>query len=321
MAGGSSGGEGSLISACGSPLGIGTDIGGSIRIPSAVNGIFGHKPTGGIVSTLGTFPGAVGRLDDMHVCGPMSRFSEDLLPALRVMAGENAKILRLDEPVDLTKLKVFYQKDDGGSVFCSKVDFDIQLAVDRAVGHLKGICTTEAPKKTNIKYLKDTFEISMNHYAAVDMAAIISNGKGLNRFFELFKVLFGWSRYTLHSIYYAGKFNGKPKSGPQLTLKENELRKQFEEMLGTDGVFLFPTHPTVAFYRSEAIIHFANISYTSFVNLLGLPSTAVPMGLGSEGLPISVQVIAGRNQDRLCLAVAKELERVFGGWVEPGIGV
>lgn len=63
-----------------------------------------------------------------------------------------------------------------------------------------------------------------------------------------------------------------------------------------------------------------NFSYTAIINLLGLPATAIPLGIGpKEGLPIGVQVIANHKQDRLCLAVASELERAFGGWVAPKI--
>ena len=51
--GGSSGGEGALLSACGAPVGVGADVGGSIRIPAAFNGVFGHKPTGGLIPNTG----------------------------------------------------------------------------------------------------------------------------------------------------------------------------------------------------------------------------------------------------------------------------
>ena len=53
-------------------------------------------------------------------------------------------------------------------------------------------------------------------------------------------------------------------------------------------------------------------------NLLGLPATAVPLGLNERGLPLGVQVAAGRDRDHVAIAVALELERAFGGWVPPG---
>lgn len=61
-------------------------------------------------------------------------------------------------------------------------------------------------------------------------------------------------------------------------------------------------------------------SYCAIFNVLGFPSTAIPLGIGKdEGLPIGIQVVAKHNQDRLCLAVANELERAFGGWIAPEI--
>lgn len=60
-----------------------------------------------------------------------------------------------------------------------------------------------------------------------------------------------------------------------------------------------------------------NFSYWSLFNVLHVPATQVPLGLNSEGIPIGIQVVATRNRDRDCIAVAQELERVFDGWVPP----
>ena len=106
--GGSSGGEGSILSAAGSPFGIGSDIGGSIRMPAFFNGIFGHKPSTGIVCNMGQIPVANGTLDSYLVTGPLSRFCCDLKPMLKVMMKpEKVNVLKLDDPVDLKKIKVF----------------------------------------------------------------------------------------------------------------------------------------------------------------------------------------------------------------------
>lgn len=84
IVGGSSGGEGALIAAAGSPWGIGSDIGGSIRMPAFFNGIFGHKPTFGLISNQGQFPDAQGNLSKFLTTGPMCRFAEDLVPMFKV---------------------------------------------------------------------------------------------------------------------------------------------------------------------------------------------------------------------------------------------
>lgn len=89
-AGGSSGGEGALIAARGSPLGFGTDIGGSVRIPSALNGIYGIKPTSGRVSTSGlSFQEAPGQTTILSSAGPMARSVDDLALAMRVLLNRD----------------------------------------------------------------------------------------------------------------------------------------------------------------------------------------------------------------------------------------
>jgi len=89
-AGGSSGGEGAIIAAGGSPLGVGADIGGSIRIPSAFCGVVGLKPTAGRVSTDGQVPRAPAAIAGWNTVGPLARRVEDLRLALGVLSGRPA---------------------------------------------------------------------------------------------------------------------------------------------------------------------------------------------------------------------------------------
>lgn len=104
--GGSSGGEAALISAGGSPFGIGTDFGGSIRIPSLFCGIFGHKPTARVVSLDGVYPSTTDeQILSYLVLGPMARYAKDLKPLLKVLTKNNPK-LRLDESVLIRKIRV-----------------------------------------------------------------------------------------------------------------------------------------------------------------------------------------------------------------------
>ena len=70
-------------------------------------------------------------------------------------------------------------------------------------------------------------------------------------------------------------------------------------------------------YHGQLIVKTANFCYTTIFNVLGNPATQVPLGLGSWGVPLGIQVVAAKNQDRNCLSVAQELEKMFGGWVMP----
>lgn len=107
IVGGSSGGEGCIQGAAGAPFGIGSDIGGSIRMPCFFNGIFGHKPSTGTVSSEGQYPSAQSKEQDrLLAIGPMCRYAQDLLPILKVLTNENRGVLRLDDKVDISKIKV-----------------------------------------------------------------------------------------------------------------------------------------------------------------------------------------------------------------------
>ena len=86
-AGGSSGGEGAVVGAGGSPFGLGSDVGGSIRMPAFFNGVFGHKPSPGLVPSSGQHPPAYGRIWRYAVTGPICRRAEDIYPLMRVLSG------------------------------------------------------------------------------------------------------------------------------------------------------------------------------------------------------------------------------------------
>ncbi|KAB7503775.1 Glutamyl-tRNA(Gln) amidotransferase subunit A, partial [Armadillidium nasatum] len=88
-----------------------------------------------------------------------------------------------------------------------------------------------------------------------------------------------------------------------------------KELLGDNGVFIFPTQPKNDIYHNGTLLCYFNFVYTGIWNMIGVPATHCPLGLGSNHLPIGVQVIANKYQDHLCLAVAKEIEKSFGGWI------
>lgn len=138
IVGGSSGGEGCIQGCAASPMGLGSDIGGSIRIPAFLNGVFGHKPTNGVGSLKGHFP--YPQFDKMRsflTIGPMCRYACDMRPMLKAIAGPEGEILKLNEKVDFKKLKIYYMEDDSGSVLISKVDPEIKQAIRNAVSHFE----------------------------------------------------------------------------------------------------------------------------------------------------------------------------------------
>lgn len=143
----------------------------------------------------------------------------------------------------------------------------------------------------------------------------------INPYWELVKWTVRMSDYTLIGLATSivdkcGCEYGDPVYEHLMKERDN-LRNELIDKIGENGVFLYPTHPTSAPYHNEPLIKPFNFSYTAVMNVLGLPATHCPMGLDRNGLPIGVQVVAAEGNDRLCLAVANELEKAFGGWVPP----
>jgi len=142
----------------------------------------------------------------------------------------------------------------------------------------------------------------------------------VNPCLELLLWLIGRSRHTLPAVYLAvgEKLRNSAAKDEEFRQVRDSLRQDIEQILGDDGVLLYPTHPLPAPFHNQPLVLFFNFAYTGIFNVLGLPATAVPMGLAAnEGVPIGIQVVASRYSDRLTLAVASALEKAFGGWVPP----
>ncbi|CAO1412679.1 unnamed protein product [Diamesa tonsa] len=323
IVGGSSGGEGCLNAAAGTPFGLGSDIGGSIRMPAFFCGVFGHKPSKFVVSNEGQYPAPFTMEQSaMLGIGPICRFATDLLPMMKVLCDEDKlPLLKLNEPVDVKSLRIFYQENDGNGNLVSPVDSEISKALQKVVEHFKNVVKLEVTR-VQIPLIARTTEIWLANLKTENSPGFDSqlknlNGK-INTWLELGKWLFGRSNHTLIALLTALTENYGVKYGSdshkKLMEKKVKLIEEFDEMLAGNSVFIYPTHPTVAPYHNEPLFRAFNFSYTSLINIMGLPATHCPLGLNSEGIPLGVQVVAGMNNDRLCLAVACHLERVFGGW-------
>ncbi|XP_015518190.2 fatty-acid amide hydrolase 2 [Neodiprion pinetum] len=327
-AGGSSGGEAALLTSAASVIGIGSDIAGSIRLPAHLNGVFGHKPTPGAISIEGHFP----YVDDAEFCrylviGPMTRYAEDLALAVRVMADRNCTAaLRLDSPVDVKSVKVRYMEEVEASFGLVPVHEDVKRTIKQAAEYLR-VAGADV-EKVNIGQLKDSLELGLVLFFGMHkMPQILLNPDDpkheSNTLSEAGKAIFGLSRHTKSAIFFKFMKDVKvlvPRSRrPSFRMEAQKLQRTFMDLLGDDGVFLFPTFVTSAPFHGQLSLQLAGTLYCIICNVLGLPSTHVPMGLDSEGLPVGLQVIAAPMQDRLCLAVAKELEKGFGGWIPPSV--
>ncbi|XP_035919041.1 fatty-acid amide hydrolase 2-B-like isoform X1 [Anopheles stephensi] len=320
-AGGSSGGEAALISSAGSLMGVTTDIAGSSRLPAMFTGVFGHKPSPYVVSPYGHHPSC----DDENwgsffTPGAMTRYAEDLPLLLEAMRDPDGAPVTLDKPVPLGAVKCYYMENDGPSGLTRPIDPDIVHAIRDVAAHLNA-------QRVNLKRLRWTLDISVCKMLRMKNVETIyspqANGKPdttIKR--ELFRYLLGMSKSDLPSVMIGPMQHIVNNYIPQSRLdfldsQTEKLRKDFIDLLGTDGVFIYPGFPNTA-HRHYRIFHkLVDTTYMMVFNTVGLPAASCMVGFDREKLPIGVQIVAAPGQDHLIFAVAKELERRFGGWVPP----
>ncbi|CAG0892651.1 unnamed protein product [Cyprideis torosa] len=331
--GGSSGGEGAFQTACGSSISIGSDIGGSIRIPAFFNGIFGLKPSAGIISNQGQYPPLSGERGKLLVLGPLCRHAKDLsmiLPHIVEDLEVKKNLSSRNPESDLQTLRVFYMTNDTGNPLTTPVSGDCSRALRKVIQHFKsrGIPV----RKVNLKRLFHSCGIWMstmfpqggNEQDYTFLQELGNRGAAhINPYLELLKLCIGKGKYTLSSLVVAifeslGTSLIKCTSF-QRTLQEmgQQLRLEFDQLLGANGIFLYPTWTRTAPFHNESIAGPFDFGYTCIFNALHLPAVTCPMGLDSQGLPVGVQAVANFKQDHHLLTIAEEIERAFGGWVCP----
>lgn len=315
--GASSGGEGALLGAGASVIGVGSDIAGSIRFPAMCCGVFGHKPTSRIISIKGHYPiGDYDQYSEYLVVGPMTRYSIDLRLMTKIMS--DSKILpslNLDEKVDLSKLTVYYMLDAGSSIIMPSVDNEIKNAIKLSVEHLEDRCKSNIDHNFKFQNMLDALTSGLSILSRLEPLPNLLKGTDYNLFTETFKTFFDKSTFSFEYLLGLIILHAGNNLLSKDYIKLNQRMKQiFVEKLGKDGIFLYPTFNQCAFKHKELVFTLNGLGYLTIFNTLGLPATNVPCGKNKEGLPIGIQVVAGPYQDRLCFAVAEELEKRFGGW-------
>ncbi|KAH7938449.1 hypothetical protein HPB49_023718 [Dermacentor silvarum] len=327
--GGSSGGEGSLVSAAGSALGLGTDIGGSIRMPAFFNGLFGHKASPGLMGLGGQFPQVRGHQLAFLSAGPLCRYAQDLAPTLTVLVGSQQARhrLRLHEPVNIRGIRVHYLTEIDRCFTLSAVHPDVKAAVTDVASHLRDSVGLRV-SPVRLPSLRLAFEMWAAMMASGDAPTfrqvLRESGSPMSPGLELLRWLVGQSEHTINAITLAlaegiGPVAKKDSATARsLCARVQQLRVDLESLLGNDGVLLLPTHPEPAPYHGVPTLRAFNFAYAGVFNVLGLPATACPVGLGARSrLPVGVQLVAASDNDRLTLALALEIEKAFGGWRDP----
>lgn len=343
MIGGSSGGEGCLISACGSLIGVGSDIGGSIRMPAVFNGIFGHKPSNGLVSNDGVYPPLTANQNFMCTNGPLTRYAQDLDLVLDILLDQNKSKLVNYDNFDLNETE-FYFIDHLDAPFVSKMSKDVQAKHYQFVKYIESKFRTRVVRLNGNDFFDKAFEmwftmitngdsnqvcqlISVSNYEINPNKKTTTGVSLKNPLVEMVKSIFGKSEHTLPTLALALleklPVNSNAEEISEFMQLLETTRAKLSKLLGTKGVLIFPSFPSTAPYHNQAL--FTNpldwIVYFGIMNSLGLPSTNIPLGLSNvDGLPIGVQLVANRYCDKLTISLAKYLEdqNEMVRWIQPG---
>jgi amidase len=325
--GGSSGGSAAAVAAGLSALELGSDIGGSIRIPSHCCGVFGHKPTWGLVPVQGHIPPASGTLaeDDINVVGPLARAAEDLELALGVLAGpapDRAAAWRLELPpprhAALSDYRVAVWLDDP---FCP-TDSAVRTCLEQAAAALR-----RAGARVDDQARPD-FSLA----EAVDLyrrlLSPITAGALPPAVIERLQTAAG-AEPALQDLARMGMISHVE----WLTLNEQRERQRaaWAAFFRDVDVLLCPVSPfpAVVHDHSEPLlarrlqIDGVERAYTDQFTWMGpigacwLPATAAPVGRTAQGLPVGAQIVAAHLEDRTSIDFAGRLTRELGGYEPP----
>ncbi|MGS2810694.1 amidase [Nocardia sp. MW-W600-9] len=315
-AGGSSGGEGAAVGSGGSPLGLATDTLGSIRIPAFCNGVFGHRPSTGLLPTTGAWPPPYG-VAALCANGLIARRAEDLLPLLRIMAGPDdidplVRERELGDPTTISLRGVRVVLLDGA--FAPGVGREVLAARDRAAAALESAGAEIVRVRTRSLRMIGLFTTMVLAKETGISFAEIMRGEGAD---ILAPRRLGDHTLPTRLLALGELLAARVPAGParRITGAAHEAAAEIAETIG-DGL-LHPTLTSVAPrhgrttgqpWRTDAVAPFS---------LAGLPVTQVPLGRGAQGLPLGVQVVAGAGRDHLSIAAALTLQDAFGGWVRP----
>ena len=318
--GGSSGGEAAAIAAGCSAGGVGSDGGGSVRIPAHYVGICGLKPTPGRIPSTGQYPPAGGPFVQLGVVGPMARTVDDVARLFEVIAGPDpgdpasAPVpLRRWSEDEIRKLRVAYFEDDGAAPVTPETAAAVWKAAETL--RLQGF-QVEAWRPENLERVWQLWWTLFGRGIQMAMAPTLEGCEAeLSPLFQEFR---GWVA------------DEKPLNAGDLLntlLMRDALRGALLAKMEKFPILLCPVCAIPAFKHGERnwivagrkVEYLKAMSYSQWFNLLGNPAAVVPVGKSPEGLPIGVQIVGRPWEEEAVLAVAAKIEEAFGGFCRPPI--
>ncbi|HEV7397762.1 MAG TPA: amidase [Pyrinomonadaceae bacterium] len=305
--GGSSGGEAAAIASTMSPLGLGSDLAGSIRIPAHFCGITGFRPATASVPGGGQMPPATGPYSLGSAIGPLARTIEDLELAFNVLAAIDPG--PGDHPAS-PGLRIAFYTDDGISPVTSETRAAVKAA---AVALAEAGFEVEEQRPPGVERALDLWLSLFSRASVVFLRQMYSGNEEKAGSFIRWRLNTADAKPPQSVDDYIGSW-----------LERDRLRANLIEWM-KDRLLLAPVGACPALehdslkviVNGEAINAFRAFSYSQAFNAFDLPAVTVPAGRSNEGLPIGVQVVGRPGDEKLIFAAAKVIENACGGWQRP----
>jgi len=324
--GGSSGGSAACVSACESTISLGSDTGGSIRLPASFCGIVGMKPTYGRVSRYGLIAFA----SSLDQIGPFGRCVEDTAMTLQVISGYDPNdSTSINQPVpdymqtiknDIKGLKIGVVAELLGE----GVDPDVKAAIESAIkvyeslgAEIVEVSIPHVKYAIGTYYIIATAEASSNlaRYDGVKYGYRAKDAKNLMEMYTTTRaegfgdevkrrIMLG--TYALSSGYYDAYY----KKAQQL---RNLIKQDYDKAFEKADIVVGPTCPTTAFEIGSKVsdplsMYLMDIG-TITANLAGVPGLSVPCGFDKNGMPIGLQIQGPVLQEETLLRAAYNFEK------------
>jgi Asp-tRNA(Asn)/Glu-tRNA(Gln) amidotransferase A subunit family amidase len=314
-AGGSSGGEAAAIASGCAVGGVGSDGGGSIRVPAHFCGICGLKPTPGRIPATGHFPSGAGAFGWIGVVGPMARTIGDVRALFEVMAGPDAG----DAHSAPVPLRTHNEREIRGT----RIGILQSPALGTATPEAQAAVEHTAKLLSERGFIVEPFELT-----------------GLDRALELWWFFFGaviahllranLARHEAELSPMLREYLSNAASPNAISLDQfiqacaerDILRGKILRQMDEVPILLSPISTAPAFRHGEGNYkpgtgYLDTMRFSQWLNLTGFPGASVPVSRSKEGLPIGVQVIGRPFEEELVLAVAEALEQSRGPWQPP----
>ena len=329
--GGSSGGSAAALAAGMTPLELGSDIGGSIRVPAHFCGLYGHKPSYNIISEVGHMPPPPGSIltgNGLSVAGPLARSPEDLEIALDVLVSaqeQDSQAWKVKLPKARTKkikeLKIAVWPDEP----YAEADNEITNLIKDTAKDLK-----HAGAKVETVDLPVSFEEIDKIYSLL-LNPLMLAGSPKETFETLAKLNESLDPNDMSELAKVARGSVlKHADWVLVNAMRQNMRQKWREFFNKFDVILCPTCITPAFKHNHNPVHERKLTingkddeylratlWAGPAVSAGLPSTNVPIGMSSNNLPISMQITGPYLEDKTCLEVAKVVRNLRGGFKIP----